>query len=359
MADAEGDSAASYLQSAFDFVTEVVLEGLVEDAAPDRFRLLVQPSPDYGATIIPNSDRFEIVVNDCVVSEMMRFCQAYADLSSPLLEDHISELGSLIGDPERVLGVSFQAGLAFLLLHEVGHVAGGHVRYLTRDTAEFRDRPADGSEGADGDFRRMAELEADGFAMALLFEFQDELVSSLGCPHQTSSEMHAVYGRALLLGVFAAISLLEGMFARERITDTTYPYPAIRLLNLCSAYLRVVQPDIARWHGDDYRKAAPDDATVQRISGHFRKSVAPALFLLHDALTGMGVASELHGVEDDPKTVQDFMTDALLLLGGGTPVHSIDGQALSDLTEKRPRFLCKLAPFRELDLWHAVGGETG
>jgi len=296
----------------------------------------VQPSPHYAATIIPNADRFEIVVNDGVVSEMMRFCQAYSDLRNPLLEVHVSELGAPIGDPDRVLGLSFHAGLAFLVLHEVGHVAGGHVRYLTQDTAEFRDTPGDGSEGADGDFRRMAELEADGFAMALLFEFQDELVLSLGCPQQKSPRMHAAYGRALLLGVFAAISLLEGMFSRERLADTTYPYPALRLLNLCSAYLRVEVPDIARWRGEDYHKAVPDDATIERISEHFKKTVAPALFLLHDALKGMGVASELHGVEDDPKSVQDFMTDALLLLGGGTPVHSVDGQALSDLSEKRP-----------------------
>ncbi len=359
MVDAGDDSAASYLQDAFDFVTEVVLRGLAEDAAPDRFRLLVHPSPHYGAVIIPNADRFEIVVNNGVVSEMMHFCQAFADLSNPMLESHVSELGALIGDPDQVLGVSFHAGLAFLLLHEVGHVAGGHVRYLTQGTAEFRDTPGGGSDCADGDFRRMAELEADGFAMALLFEFQDELVTSLGCPQQKSRSMHTAYGRALLLGVFAAISLLEGMFDRERLADPTYPYPALRLLNLCSAYLRVVEPEIVQWRGEDYRKALPDDATVERLSEHFKKTVAPALFLLHDALKGMDVASELHGVEDDPKSVQDFMTDALLLLGGGTSIHSVDGQALSDLTEKRPGFLRSLAPFRELDLWHAVGGETG
>ena len=189
--DAGDDSAASHLQDALNFVTEVVLKGLAERAAPDRFRLLVQPAPHYGAIIIPKADRFEFVVNNGVVSEMMHFCQAYADLSNPLLEGHVSELGALIGDPDRVLGVSFHAGLAFLLLHEVGHVAGGYVRYLTQGTSEFWDMPGDGPEGADGDFRRMAELEADGFAMALLFEFQDELVASLSCPQQKSPETHA------------------------------------------------------------------------------------------------------------------------------------------------------------------------
>lgn len=358
MTEAQEGSEAEFLVDAFNFVTGCVLPSLAQDIGGEKFRLFVHPSPRYDAAIIPVSGRFEIVVNEGIVGGLMQFCQTYADLENPLSKSHVKELGAVLDDEDRVLGISFYAGLVFLILHEVGHAAAGHVSFAQQADCEFRESTADhASFGRDVDFRQMAELEADGMAMALLFEFRDELMASLECPAGRSENDLAATDRAMLLGVIAAVSLLDGMFARDTEVDATYPYPAVRLLNLCSAYLRVTAPNIVQWRGEDYWFNRQDDAAIAAITDHFKRTIGPALFILHDALRALDIASELQAVDEDIADLQDFMSDALLLLGGGTPHHSLDGRELTKLTEGRAEFLKALAPYRELDLWHAVGGE--
>ncbi|MEP4627149.1 MAG: hypothetical protein ABJR46_16530 [Tateyamaria sp.] len=359
MTDSQDGSGTEFLLDAFNFVTGCVLPSLEQEIDGERFRLLVHPSARYDAAIIPVSGRFEIVVNDGVVTGLMQFCQTYTDLENPLLKSHVKELGAILDDEDRVLGISFYTGLVFLILHEIGHAAAGHVGFIQQAENEFKesgDHEESFVQGAS--FRQMAELEADGIAMALLFEFRNELMTALECPIDKSEAASAITNRAMLLGVVAAVSLLDGMFARDTDLDKTYPYPAVRLLNLCSAYLRVTAPDIVQWRGEDYWINSQDEQTIVAITDHFKQTIGPALFILHDALRDLDIASELQAIEDRTGDLQDFMSDALLVLGGGTPCHSVDGRELSKLTEGRTKFLKALAPFRELDLWHAVGGEN-
>lgn len=344
---------ASYLNDAFAFLQNIVIPNLQTSIDDTRFHVLLHESPRYDISIVAIGERYQIIVNEGTIERLIDFCQAYADLENPLLQSHLEQFSELTNQKDTALGATFSAGLVFLLLHEFSHIAGGHVAFALSSQDRFQE-----SETVQElhETRQMAELEADGMAFALLFEFRDEFVASMGIAPPSTEYQEAVFARTLLLGVVAAISLLEGMFACENELDEDYPYPAIRLLNLCSSYLRVVAPDIVKWRDDDYWVTRQDDKTIDAIGSHFKATIAPTLFILHDALLELGLNSELHATSDDPRNLQGFMSDALLLLGGSTPKHSADGKELADLSNKRPGFLVAMAPYREMDLWHAVGG---
>jgi len=245
-------------------------------------------------------------------------------------------------------------------MHEYFHVAAGHIGFL-RDVywqghnGEFCFSERDTRED-DGDyltFRKMSELEADGAATALTLEFSEDILQGLQISFTCGQARQDLLHRGVLLGCFAAVCLINGLFEKSDHESEEYPFPATRLINLCSSYFRVVAPEVVSWKDGDYRVRGVDDPEADSITGHIQASASRALFILHEALEVSGVRSELlvENWIDRPGETTDFMHDVLMVLSGSTPSKSVHGRELSPLSNLRADMSAKLEQHVELDLW--------
>ncbi len=355
----------------FAFVRDVMVFSLSDGKAADRLRFVLREDERYNAGVLVLSPaRFGVFMNTATATRLFEFCGAYGASDNPYMRDHVVELEALSVDPDQALAISYYAGLIFVSMHEYAHVAAGHLAYDRATFGDGPDRPLSFTElegaterASSGRrsgpeyrrFRRISELEADGVAFALVMDFAQEIAMLARIePEPWDAYDHAVH-RAVLLGCLAALCLLEGLFAQtgESGGDGEYPFPGMRIINLCSSYFRVVDPDAVVWRGEDYRTRILDAAQVDRTTAQYTATIAPALIILNDALVRRGMETRLLGAEPgesmDDTTL--FMRDILAVLGGRAPVWSPDGRLLTELSDSRAHFVLALEPYRELDLW--------
>lgn len=345
----------------FGFVQKLILPSICDTNADERISFQLQPSLKYNAGVRWRLDgEYQVYVNEGMVDKLYEFCNIYGELESPFMSQHLAEFEEKGVSYSQALGITFASGLIQVLMHEYFHVAAGHIGYLRQ--VYWRDEEAEfcfsESDEYDDDpeylaFRKMTELEADGAATALTLEFAEDILEALGIAFGSEQVQLDLLHRAVLLGCFGAVCLINGLFERSVHASEEYPFPATRLINICSSYFRVVAPDAVRWKNGDYVVQDVDDADVSGITGVMHATVSPALFILHEALGLSGTQSELlvEGWIDRPNETTDFMHDILMVLGGSTPSQSVHGRELSALSEQRADMMQKLVAHRELDLW--------
>ncbi len=357
------------IEDIFAFVRDVMVVSLSDERAADRLRFILRQDERYNAGVLPlSASRFNVFLNTATATRLFDFCGVYGVIENDYLREHFAELEAFSIDENAALALSYYTGLIFVAMHEYAHVASGHLSYDRAAFGDGADRPlsftetdgsTDGSTSRNRDteryrrFRRISELEADGVAFALTFSFAPEIAMLTGLdPEQWDERKHAIH-RAILLGCFAALCLLEGLFADEEEIDGEYPFPGMRLINLCSSYFRVVDPDAVAWEGDDYRTRVPDPARNGAVETHYAATIGPALFALNDALVYQGMETRFFrkGFESDPDAMTPFMRDIISVLGGSTPDRSPDGRLLASLSASRADFVLALERYRELDLW--------
>lgn len=355
----------------FAFVRDVMVFSLSDGKAADRLRFVLREDERYNAGVLALSPaRFGVFLNTATATRLFQFCGVYGASDNPYMRDHVVELDALSVDPDQALAVSYYAGLIFVAMHEYAHVAAGHLTYDRATFGDGSDRPLSFTElecatnGASSEWRRgpeyrrfrcISELEADGVVFALVMDFAPEIAMLARIdPEPWDTHMHAVH-RAILLGCFAALCLLEGLFAQtdESGGDGEYPFPGMRIINLCSSYFRVVDPDAVVWQGEDYRTKILDTTQVDRTTAQYTATIAPALVILNDAFVRQGMETQFleaepnEGIDD----VTPFMRDILAVLGGKAPAWSPNGRLLTELSDSRTHFVLALEPYRELDLW--------
>lgn len=345
----------------FGFVQNLILPSIADGNADDRITFQLQPSRNYNAGVrCCRGGKFEIYVNEGIVDRLYAFCNIYGGLDSLFMREHLTAFEQHGVSYDQALGVSFTAGLIQVLMHEYFHVAAGHVGYLKEtywqdaeaefcfsESDEYEDDPVYQA------FRKMTELEADGAAAALTLQFSEDILEGLNISFASGEARPDLLHRAVLLGCFGAVCLINGLFEKSVHANEEYPFPATRLINLCSSYFRVVAPDVVSWKDGDFKVRNVDDNDASDITDLMQSSVSRALFILHDALEVHGTKSELlvEGWIDRPNETTEFMYDILMVLGGSTPFKSVHGRELSELSELRANMMHKLVPHRELDLW--------
>ena len=345
----------------FVFIKDLLLPSIVVGEHDKRVDFFLRQSRDYNAGVfcLPEG-KYRIYINEGMVQQLYNFCNVYGALQGHFMQQHVIDFADSGVTIDDALSISFTAGLVQILMHEYFHVAAGHVGYIQdvyTDTngVEFCHSETDRRDDDEHytTFRKITELEADGASFALTLQFSEDILESLGITLTSGPQNTALLHRAVLLGSFGAVCLLNGLFEKSQHANEEYPFPATRLINLCSSYLRVVDPDVASWRDGDYRTIALDDERAGEITNQLQSSVSRALFILHEALETIGVNSELF-VEDwinHPEERTDFMHDVLMVLGGSTPTHSAHGLELVALSELRADMMQKLSRYRELDLW--------
>jgi hypothetical protein len=345
----------------FGFVQDLILPSICDGNADARILFQLEPSRKYNAGVRWRpSGQYQIYVNEGMVDKLYKFCNIYGGLESHFMRQHLEEFKAQGVSFDQALGLSFTAGLIQVLMHEYFHVAAGHVGYLREvywqnDEVEFCFSESDASEDDPVylAFRKMAELEADGAATALTLQFAEDILEGLDISFASGETRQNLLHRAILLGCFGAVCLINGLFEKSVHASEEYPFPATRLINLCSSYFRVVALDVVRWKDGDYKVRHVEDGDASEITDLMQSSVSRALFILHDALVAYGTKSELlvEGWIDRPDETTDFMHDILMVLGGSTPSKSVHGRELSALSEQRANMMQKLVAHRELDLW--------
>jgi hypothetical protein len=362
--DQQNEDDRAYLDivpEIFGFVRNLILPSIYDTNADERISFQLQPSRRYNAGVRWRMDgQYQIYLNEGMVDKLYEFCNIYGELESPFMSQHLAEFEEQGVSNNQALGITFAAGLIQILMHEYFHVAAGHVDYLRQ--VYWRDEEAEfcfsESDGYEDDpvylaFRKMTELEADGAATALTLQFSEDILEGLEISFASGEATPGLLHRAILLGCFGAVCLINGLFEKSVHASEEYPFPATRLINLCSSYFRVVAPDVVRWKDGDYKVRHVEDDDASEITDVMQASVSRALFILHDALEAHGTKSELlvEGWTDRPDETTDFMLDILMVLGGSTPSKSVHGRELSTLSELRADMMRKLKPHRELDLW--------
>lgn len=184
-------------------------------------------------------------------------------------------------------------------MHEYSHVAAGHVHYARHRfrggdaTLGFSERygfdgvaqdDAESEREAYRTFRQICELEADGYAFALMFTYAPEIAMAAGLDHDPWEEQQAAVHRAMLIGCLAAMALLAALSDAEKAKNSAYPFPGMRIINVCSAYLRVLDPESVRERDGDHVFAERKQDRIDALATQYNRTIAPALMIAHDAM---------------------------------------------------------------------------
>lgn len=344
----------------FRFVSDFIIFPLSGAAEADRFDFRFYDDVVYNAGVQPvRGGRFHIFVNTGLADRLFAFCEAMADMPGETMQDHVEEFAAFSMHKDQTLFLSYSSALIFVMMHEYSHVAAGHVRYVQHTygggdaTLGFSERynfdgMAPGGQDAYKIFRQICELEADGYAFALMFTYAPEIAILAGMDHDPWEARQAAVHRAMLIGCLSATALLDAVSDAAEVADSAYPFPGMRIINLCSAYLRVLDPDSVQERDGDHVFVQREQARIDTLAAQYNQTIAPALIIAHDAMRLQG----LNGCLPDPLTEQrsDFMRDILTMLGGQVPGRSSDGRRLAAMSDLRAAYLSRIRPFREIDL---------
>ena len=352
------------IDDVFRFVSDVIIFPQSSAVEADRFAFRLKQEEAFNAGVSAmRGGRFRVSVNTGIANRLFAFCEAMADVPGATMQDHVDEFAALSMDKDSALFLSYVSALVFVIMHEYSHVAAGHVHYARHRfrggdaTLGFSERygfvgvAQDGTESereAYRTFRQICELEADGYAFALMFTSAPEIAMAAGLDYDPWDERQAAVHRAMLIGCLAAMALLDALSGAVEAKDSAYPFPGMRIINLCSAYLRVLDPESVREREGDHVFAERKQDRIDALAMQYNRTIAPALMIAHDAMRRQG----LEGCLPDPAAGQrsDFMRDILTMLGGQVPDQSPDGRRLVALSAERARYMVEIQPFRELDL---------
>ena len=338
----------------FQFVKSYVIPTISPNHIGLEVNFELVPESNFNAGIKwSESEIPSIFINDGAVIQIFDICVECLEF----FEDSANNKELSDTSNNATIGLTYTTALLFLTLHEYSHLAAGHVAYIQEYFPETLsgnlgyseiDRTSESSDYYR--FRKMSELEADGTAFALVMDFKEDICESIGLTSVGNKNSY-VFQRSVLMGCFVSICLLEGLFEADQEIEREYPFAASRLINLCSSYLRVVDPNIVRWKDGNHRYMGGTTKQTNLISRTYENTIAPALLNLHLALISRGIESELFNEGIDTDTSTSFMRDIIMVIGGNTPNNSKYGRALADLSKYRTDFMLSLLPYRQLDLW--------
>ncbi len=328
----------------FRFVETAIISALpLNDAKESVWIELVKDASFNASVSLTKSPTLVIHVNEGAITNLFERCDELVD--------------TLEFDNPAQIGLTYTAALIFLILHEYSHDVAGHVDYVQERLPEQPKTNLGWAAIINQEqspnyphFRKMSELEADGTAFALILDFADEICQSIALPNTVDAE---TIQRSILLGCFITVCSLDGLFDSNAKTAPEYPFAATRMINLCSSYLRVIDPNIVCWRNGDHRFMGADNSSAFEISSNYKETVVPAIFMLHQTLISRNVKSDFFNttVETIDENQTEFMKDILAVLGGSLPIYSHYGEELTELSKHRANFMVSLENYRKLDLW--------
>lgn len=330
------------------YVGEVVLFEAGGAAASDAVRWAELPEPALKARVLPLPPGALIEIadgsHDIVDAAVMRLWRTDASGS----RRHFERLADLTGSLENARDLVILFALVFVALHEAAHLLGGHLDALNRDyrtrsgvALGYEERRSGEEPAPVGDalpfplFHRMAELEADGAAIALLMPRAQAIATMLPGVDAIEDSGVVLVRRSAMTGAVLAILALDGAGSGNAL----YPMPVVRLLNAAAAAARVSLPVSFPTRDGDYVRPEMTNRDILIASGEIVGTVEPA-FLAGLRILPLGARSA-RGVHADLRTA----------LSLGIPKVSRAGSELARLSRYRSAFMRRLATDRRTSLW--------
>lgn len=357
-------------------VSEAVIRLILERVLPDlglaelasRTEMFFVGGDEFNATV-RRDDRFEdarygIEIDHRVPEAVIEALRSVSDDEGAMGTIDL-ETASRLGlrDEEAYLNLILVASTGFVVLHELTHIVGGHMRcwgehYESGEGEVFDELSHFGLAGDEqigpeaSQFRRCAELEADGCAVELLHKFRVEfgsvltsggLVDELGEEEVLPEAEDACLSRALLTGALIAIALIE----KERGTPEegrAHPFPETRRLNAMSRFLTEPLDSFRHISGGEERVSYKDPAAETALLGAMGTVVLPSQMVA-------AAAVPLDGEWQLSSEPNAFTRDLVSLVATGAGSDSIGGGQLSALTREKTAFARRLHDYREVDWW--------
>lgn len=335
--------AEDMIRVAGELVTYVLFPGIGEQDFSERIDWRKRVSDKFEAAILPwRGTRYRVTIHTGVPARIL------SRLQEVELWETAVEAADRIGGVEAAMTLAWFSGVALFATHEACHAAAGHVAYQKAHFPEawsrelgFREsltsKPTVSYTGVNSllefaDFRRFAELEADGVATAILLEAESELLRAVeGAVIDGSSQN--VARRFILFGIFATLELLSA----ENKPSQYYPTPEVRFLNAVSAVFRHAASELISPESSDYklRPAVSDEAetVLQNVS----ETIFPAIRML-----------------DAVETASNFWDDIVTVLSGEPPGKTDAGRVLTRYTNDRSMFMRAMVDYRETGMWSEI-----
>lgn len=266
--------------------------------------------------------------------------------------------------------------VAFVVLHEYAHVAGGHVDYdaeIRRDDGRkgFSERrhlgaPPPLKPAAAAQLQRFGleymsvsrfmELEADGVAADLLFAAITEIPRTVcvdgrlawsRLSREQRRRVRRMFFRAAQTAMLMVMAILE-QAGRGSPRSGHYPFPRSRALNLLSRRLNFLERNTARNIGrDGYSHLMIDDP--EEVVGVARE----AIWMMSEIDRAMKTPVfniDMKSPASDAD-VSAFTRDLTLHLSGRDSYQTEEGMELKSIAAIAPVIYPVLDPYRLADLW--------
>lgn len=374
----------------FRFMTASVIPQTTLGSKRIAFRQDDAAKYDARVDLIANPGRparFDIVVNTGVADAIMgllrqiagqRRCAQYLGLRA------LRNVG--IPDIDAMMNVVFCHAVSFACLHELAHVAAGHVEcwvehFKKQRSANFNEttrfamasNPAASTPRAtllDGlTFNKMSELEADGTACELQHEFHRDIAAMVSTDPRARARLRAgkfskpqdlALRRLALLGQLTAISLLQRSWRDHDPAVAGYPFPQARLLNAVSALIRRSIPQAIRFRDGETIVHVDNDDLAGVVDALARNVMMPVFWLLNEGAESDGIDSLFFAktAQSADEIIAPLLWDISSLLTDEGPRNSVGGRELAELERSKPIFYAMLDGFRSVGWWRRDDAPT-
>jgi hypothetical protein len=345
-----------------DLCNEILIP-MIKGGYPYRIKCSVSSDPRFNAHVeTEDGQNFDIIINAGVFSTITGIILSFDDKD---VEEEVELLA------EKVLGNSdlkddlyecvIDIAILFVMLHELCHVLRKHLHYVLPDEQQgcalhyseigsIRLSPAatELDDFLKSNFLKLAEFDADGHSIILLYAVSLELFAMLSnryekrCPNwrtEADNPMHRETAQLIaLFGATIALTIIETQPDRS----LAYPSPYSRLINLFDGFAQ----EVFKTHGI----MDPNDPNtgMEYLKNDEKLKHIMNNFIFFHFLTALDIANETcrvlgyirYSVSRDLDYLQDLMSDFIALLKTLTPqdLKTAEAAEYNQLRNYRPNF---------------------
>jgi hypothetical protein len=371
----------------FAFVREILLPGTDLDRVVAPLSFIRSPSEGFDAYVTPGDSTqhgYEIYMNRGVADQLfnlLRRIAAAKNCFDGLGLGCLRDMG--IRDLDGALCIAYCHALCFVCLHELGHVAAGHVDFFntlpppvgsakirfnetTRLSMSGKIAVVGGRSVDAAMLNKCIELEADGTAFELLHDFQRN-ISAMSIPHKSgkqrvladelADDQRFALQRCSLLGALSVVALLQRGWKESDAKKCASP--ECRLMNAFAALLRKSFPDTIRF--EHYRTYfnRKNDRLQRQMPLFIQNVIVPVLWLLDQGLEAEGIDIRFFDLSDGGRaSTSALLKDIGEVLSGGMPNNSFGGIELTRLTRRSGPYYKLLEGYRRVEWWSGKRGDA-
>ncbi len=354
-----------------NYATQIVLPAI--DKSTENIELPPMPANLFKARVHQgNNGQFYILIFDGITKTLTGSLSLGEGGAVDTLEQLLAKIFGNAAYAHVIAGSLISSALIFVLLHEYGHIAGGHFNFLQQSSPakcagfefdEITDAFSfDGFSPGGMETGKLIELEADLIAFNLLLDVSyplflaDENIEVLMQGREFENwrdELYPPMAELVFYGAALALALLAVHRSPEE-AGGDHPLPLTRLMNLGMLLFR--RMTAGAWSSENglVHRLTVDRSAREQITSFFAPALVNAIELCEECCLAAGLdLRRLLDLQDQGAGPMQLVSADFtgLLKDDGRTLVTKEARQLRSLHQQQAGFSALMQPFRARNWW--------